>query len=353
MAETKNEQPKKKDLLTLVKEKLPNNDSAYVQFGKETHSSNQVLVDFGDHFKMYKLQEGDAVVEFDSKSWASLPSELTLDKYFLRLVYRTQSGSPAFVLSRPDGQKLMDKIEEYSKVEVLERKWYQKIYGFRSRSRFKSIVAVGLYASALFFGSAVMSSVGEYFSGDNEVAVVSESSASEKVPEVKKEAPKKQSPAIAESNSTASKEATERAEAIRNGDTSSQADASAGGASYEKLKSVREFKVSNLTINDHMGLGDGSKIALFTLDKVDGDATYYRKLAQLATVDLLKEIARTEDVSELVIFYEYKSEGPYIKYTFEPNELEPLLKEIRSGNSVLFGDVEARATDVMMNQSLK
>ena len=353
MADTNKEQPKKKDLLTRVKEKLPNNDSSYIQFNKEKHASDQVLVDFGDQFKLYKLNEREEIIEFDSRSWDSLPPKLVLDKYFLRLVYRTETGSPAFVLSRPDGQKLMDKIAESSKVEVLERKWYQKIYGFRSGNRFKSIVAVGLYASALFLGSAAVSGVGDFFSGNNEVAVVSESSASESEMETGKDAPKKQPPVTATSKPTASKEATERAEAIRNGDTSSKSDTSVAGSSYETLKNVREFEVSNLTINDHMGLGDGSKIALFTLDKVDGDATYYRKLAQLATVDLLKEIAKAEDVSELVIFYEYKGEGPYIKYTFEPNELEPLLYEIRSDNPVLFGDVEARATDIMMNQSLK
>lgn len=362
MTEQKKEQPEQKDLLTKLKERLPGKDIAYVEFGKEKHSSKKAIVDFGDHYKLYESLEDGAIVQYESKMWSSLPAHLVLDKYFLRLVYRTKSGSPAFTLSRPHGEGLMDKISKYAEVEVVQRKWYQKIYGFRSGSRMKSGVAVALYASALYLGSAAVSGVGEFFSGDNEVAVVSESesesSASEvesepKREEAKKEEPKKHAPSVAISKPTASKEATERAEAIRDGKTPPPSTSSASAGPYGVMDPAHGFEVSDVSLNDHMGLGDGSKIALVTLDKKEGDATLFRKLAQLAVVDVLEQTAETDEISELTLFFEYKGEGPFIKYNFEPDELRPLLDEIRSDNPVLFGDVESRATSVMMSDSLR
>lgn len=353
MTESKKEHPKQKDLLTRVKEQLPGRDIAYVQFNKEKHSSSQVIADFGDHYKLYEVQGEDRIVQYESKGWRTLPDQLILDKYFLRLVYRTKSGSPVFVLSRPDGEKLMDKISKYATVEVIERKWYQKIVGFRSGSRFKSIVAIGLYAGVLFLGSAAVSGVGGFFIGDDKVSVVSDPSVSEIGPEAKEEEPKKQVPTPPASKPTASKEATERAEAIRDGKTPTPSVSSATTGPYGAMDPSHKFMLSDVSLNDHMGLGDGSKIALVTLDKTEGDATFFRKLAQLAVVDILEQTAETDEISELTLFFEHKGEGPFIKYTFEPDELRPLLEEIRSGKPVLFGAVESRATNVMMSDSLK
>lgn len=354
MTESNKEQPNQKDLLARVKERLPGKVATYVEFGKEKYSNKKVMVDFGDHFKLYELLEDGAIVQYESRMWSSLPEQLVLDKYFLRLVYRTRSGSPAFVLQRPGGEGLMDKISQYATVELTERKWYQQIYGFRSGKRLKSGIAVALYASVLYLGGAGVSGVVGFFSESDEVEVVQESPVSEAKPEPEKEEPKKVEPKKQTApKPTASREATERAEAIRDGKTPPPPVVSAKAGPYGAMDPAHRFLLSDVSLNDHMGLGDGSKIALVTLDKTEGDATLFRKLAQLAVVDILEQTAETDEISELTLFFEYKGEGPFIKYNFEPDELRPLLDEIRSGKPVLFGTVESRATSVMMSDSLR
>ena len=87
------------------------------------------------------------VIEVDRMGWDELPEELKADQMFTERKYL---HNDTFYLSvknsTEDGRAIVDLIEKNRRIILLARPWYRKIYGYRSKSTAKSVVASTVYA---------------------------------------------------------------------------------------------------------------------------------------------------------------------------------------------------------------
>lgn len=87
------------------------------------------------------------VIEIERMGWNELPEELKADQMFTERKYL---HNDVFYLSvqnsTEDGRAIVDLIEKNRRIILLARPWYRKIYGYRSKSTAKSVVASTVYA---------------------------------------------------------------------------------------------------------------------------------------------------------------------------------------------------------------
>ena len=100
------------------------------------------------------------VIEVDRMGWDELPEELKADQMFTERKYL---HNDTFYLSvqnsTEDGRAIVDLIEKNRRIILLARPWYRKIYGYRSKSTAKSVVASTVYAFMLMM--VLVSCVGD------------------------------------------------------------------------------------------------------------------------------------------------------------------------------------------------
>lgn len=87
------------------------------------------------------------VIEIERMGWNELPEELEADQMFTERKYL---HNDLFYLSvqnsTEDGRAIVDLIEKNRRIILLARPWYRKVYGYRSKSTAKSVVASTVYA---------------------------------------------------------------------------------------------------------------------------------------------------------------------------------------------------------------
>lgn len=87
------------------------------------------------------------VIEIERMGWNELPEELEADQMFTERKYL---HNDLFYLSvqnsTEDGRAIVDLIEKNRRIILLARPWYRKIYGYRSKSTAKSVIASTVYA---------------------------------------------------------------------------------------------------------------------------------------------------------------------------------------------------------------
>lgn len=156
----KKDQQSKPSSLDIVKRKYPN---YLVTEGKRWDSNildnNFLVVSKYDGILFVKENQGK-VIEIQRMAWEQLPEELTADQMFTKRKYLHNDSFYLSVNNNSfEGREIVRLIEEMRKVILLPRPWYRKIYGYRSKSTVKSVIASIIYAFMLM--TILVSCVGD------------------------------------------------------------------------------------------------------------------------------------------------------------------------------------------------
>src|SRR5690625_1323093 len=101
-----------------------------------------------DGITIYEFTPKDELIEIDSFDWNNYES-VTIDHFAMKsvLVFKNEGQEREIIINDGNGRNVENILRQNTnlKVSLVERKWYNKIIGFRSKTRWKMILASFIY----------------------------------------------------------------------------------------------------------------------------------------------------------------------------------------------------------------
>lgn len=304
------------------KEKKPNEATLAKQaiatlYQKETNSTpiivainlekfeNGYAAITSEHIKCFKYDKAlNDVISIATYSLQDY-TNATVDHFAIKSVFHFKGLHQNFTFVPTEKGK---DIESFIKTntpiqfEYVQRKWYQKILGFRSGKRWKMVVACLLYIT-------VIGTIGNLISGKDDSGTAQPTSAETDKPreEIIENAQKEEKEKAAEEKKEREKEEKTAAPTEKQ-----------PAPLEEKLNKITQNKVGkknveSIKLNDNLGTeAPNDKIALITLSGKDNlTSNMIKKGMWKDTSDMLKDIAKEKDISEVVFFWKFELEDTY------------------------------------------
>src|SRR5690625_3313734 len=101
-----------------------------------------------DGITIYEFTPKDELIEIDSFDWNNYES-VTIDHFAMKsvLVFKNEGQEREIIINDGNGRNVENILRQNTnlKVSLVERKWYNKIIGFRSKTKWKMILASFIY----------------------------------------------------------------------------------------------------------------------------------------------------------------------------------------------------------------
>ncbi|MEW9139145.1 hypothetical protein [Bacillus wiedmannii] len=264
-----------------------------------------------EHIQIFKYDKiANGIVSISTHNLSDYVSVI-VDRYAVKAVFEFKGDNSTFTfVPVGQGKEIERLIRANTNIEIhkSERKWYQKILGFRSGKAWKMVVACFIYF--MIFGTIFNLITGK--GKEESKKQTTQTAATEVKNEVQK--PEKQAePKPVEEKKPATLE--------------------------EKIKDVVKDKMGkkslvNLEINDNAGTEqEGDKVVLLTLDGKDRITTNMTKSGMwLDTKDILEKLVQEKEISEITFFYQFNLVDQYgnekkenvMKIKFDRNTIDKI-----------------------------
>jgi len=130
-----------------------------------------------DGITIYEFTPKDELIEIDSFDWNNYES-VTIDHFAMKsvLVFKNEGQEREIIINDGNGRNVENILRQNTnlKVSLVERKWYNKIIGFRSKTKWKMILASFIYL-------AIFAAIVGAFSDGNKIEKAEESETEEVV----------------------------------------------------------------------------------------------------------------------------------------------------------------------------
>ncbi|MCC2351993.1 hypothetical protein [Bacillus pacificus] len=262
-----------------------------------------------DHIQCFKYDKTINDVTSISKNSLSEFSSVTVDHYALKTVFSFKGTVRPFTfIPQEKGKEIERFIQDNTSIEIerLQRKWYQKILGFRSGKKWKMVVAFLIYIMIIGTIGNMISGKDNKKDADNNTIQTASTE-----PEKQKDVEKERQDAIKQVQDEEKAKAEEEKK---------KQEKEAAAKPIEKKEVTLEDKVKKLTnkkfgekkvesvkVNDNLGTEDpNDKIVLITTEaKENISANYTKKGMWIDTISILKDLKDENNISEIAFFYKY------------------------------------------------